>query len=256
MARRRARTSERRGAPRKKNTEREADSFRIVVAANSGSELDLTGELELVKAALLYGDSVVLLSPVTTMLLHTEVLKTLSATQQITLVRKVAPYLTSAEEAARLESGLEEVDQFLRRTSAGGSPQSRLLRAQLMQRLAPTQAMLADAVQELSQKSGAHELTRARSEGLVQIDSAHRGNAVDLVAACVIAAKLAESGRKPTESFAGELVDAFVTKLSRHLSAGQGYLIFDERIAALTDAAIREGLFRPSKGPPADQRRQ
>jgi hypothetical protein len=34
-----------------------------------------------------------------------------------------------------------------------------------------------------------------------------------------------------------------------HLSSGREYLIFDERIADLTQAAIREGLFSPAKGP-------
>ena len=41
----------------------------------------------------------------------------------------------------------------------------------------------------------------------------------------------------------------FVQKLSKHLSSGREYLIFDEPIANLTEAAIREGLFSPAKGP-------
>jgi len=39
----------------------------MVVAANPGSEMTVAPELDLVKAALLYGDKVTLVSPVTTM---------------------------------------------------------------------------------------------------------------------------------------------------------------------------------------------
>jgi hypothetical protein len=45
------------------------------------------------------------------------------------------------------------------------------------------------------------------------------------------------------------VIETFVDKLRKHLSAGKDYLIFDEAIASLTEAAIREGLFSPAKGP-------
>jgi hypothetical protein len=63
----------------------------MVVAANPGSLITVAPEQDLVKAALLYGDRVTLLSPVTTMLLRVEGLGHLSARQQIELARRVAP---------------------------------------------------------------------------------------------------------------------------------------------------------------------
>jgi hypothetical protein len=47
----------------------------------------------------------------------------------------------------------------------------------------------------------------------------------------------------------GRLVATFVAKLSAHLSSGEGYLIFNEQVASLTEAAIHEGFFKPAPGP-------
>ena len=44
----------------------------MIVAAHPGSDIRLGSELELVKAGLVYGDSVTLLGPITTMLLRVE----------------------------------------------------------------------------------------------------------------------------------------------------------------------------------------
>ena len=37
--------------------------------------------------------------------------------------------------------------------------------------------------------------------------------------------------------------------MTRHLSSGREYFIFDEPIANLVEAAVREGIFTPAKGP-------
>lgn len=72
-------------------------TFRMVVAANPGSGMTVVPELDLVKAALLYGDKVTLISPVRTMLLRVEGLRRFSPRQQIELVRRVAPILMPAQ---------------------------------------------------------------------------------------------------------------------------------------------------------------
>ena len=71
-------------------------SFRMVVAANPGSEMTVAPELDLVKAALLYGDKVTFVSPVTTMFLRVDGLQRLSPRQMIELVRRTAPVLLPA----------------------------------------------------------------------------------------------------------------------------------------------------------------
>lgn len=223
--------------------------MRIVVAAKPGDEITVAPELELVKAALLYGDRVVLISPTTTMLLGVEALEHFSPTQQIELIRQVAPYLMEANDLRGFQSGIEQIDELLKVTSGARSPASRLVRGKLQQALAPAKTQLVDVVSELSSRSALDQLAAARAAGLVEIDSMDPGNAVNLLAWCVIAAKLAERGRQQSSGYVSQMMETFMAKLSTHLSSGREYLIFDEAIAGLVDAAIREGLLKPAKGP-------
>lgn len=61
--------------------------------------------------------------------------------------------------------------------------------------------------------------------------------------------QLAQSGQRQDNPHTDRLVETFVDRLSSHLSSGHGYLLFDEPIASLTEAAVREGLFTPAEGP-------
>jgi hypothetical protein len=83
-------------------------SFRMVVAANPGSEITVAPELDLVKAALLYGDKVTLVSPVTTMFLRVDGLQRLSPLQLIQLVRRTAPVLLPADQVSDFENGIAQ----------------------------------------------------------------------------------------------------------------------------------------------------
>lgn len=221
----------------------------MVVAANPGSAVTVAPELDLVKAALLYGDKVTLLSPVTTMFLRVEGLQRFSPRQQIELIRRVGPIITDPVEFAALESGLDQVAEFLRTSARGGSLGDRLLRAGLLQQFEPITKQLGDAVTELADQFGVDQLAKARAKGLVQIENADPGDAMDLLVSCITSAKLAETGQRLEDPHTDRIVVDFVEKLSRHLSSGREYLIFDEPIANLTEAAIREGLFTPAKGP-------
>jgi hypothetical protein len=112
----------------------------MVVAANPGSSFTVSPELNLVKAALLYGDRVTLISPVTTMLLRVEALERFSLHDQIELIRRVAPVLLPADQVPQFENGIAQVDDFLRTSSRGGSVGDQLLRAGLLQQFQPIQA--------------------------------------------------------------------------------------------------------------------
>jgi hypothetical protein len=224
-------------------------TFRMVVAANPGSAVSVAPELDLVKAALLYGDKVTIISPVTTMFLRVEGLQRFSPLEQIELMRRVAPILMPPEDVPAFQEGIEGVDDFLRKTARGGSMGDRLLRAGLLQQFAPVQRTLSEAVREIGSDAGIDQLARARAKGLVQIESIDPGDAMDLLVSCILSAKLAQTGEHNEDSHMDRIVATFVEKLSRHLSSGREYLLFDEPIASLTEAAIREGVFTPAKGP-------
>jgi hypothetical protein len=223
------------------------DRFRMVVAANPGTSPSVDPELDLIKAALLYGDTVKVLSPVTTIFLGVEGLEGMSPRQQIDLMRKTAPLILSDDEAVVLEEQLPQIEATLR--SHGGSIGDRLQREAVRRLLAPISRKLSEGVRELAGGAGIDQLERARDVGLLEIESADAGSGLDFIVSLLRSATLAQSGQRNDDGLTDRIAESFLDRLSRHLSSGREYLIFDEPIARLVDAAIREGLFRPAKGP-------
>jgi hypothetical protein len=222
--------------------------FRMVAAANAGPSFSVGSELDLVKAALLYGDKVTLLSPFTTMLLRAEGLQRFTSRQLVELIRRLAPTLKPGPELPQFMHGLDQIDQLLR-TTPRGSLNGLLLKGALQEALEPHQRMLAEVVGDVATQAGIDQLARARREGLVEIGNVDPGDQIDLLASCIVSAHLAQSGRHQDNPHTDRLVESFVDRLAKYLSTGRDYLLFDEPIASLTDAAIREGLFTPAPGP-------
>lgn len=107
----------------------------------------------------------------------------------------------------------------------------RLLRAGVVQQLQPVRQILAEAARGLERETGIDELSQARAKGYVQIESANPDDAVDLLASCIISASQEGSGALRDDSQTSRIVETFIEKLSRHLSSGVDYLIFDEQVA-------------------------
>lgn len=229
---------------RQKTKKAGSDAFRMVIASSPPDEVSIGPELDLIKAALLYGDEVTLLSPVTTMFLGVEQWGRFSMVEQLGLIRKVAPYMKEHNFAV-VDEGADKIEAILRE----GGRHNRLLRAQLMTKFKPTQESTARELEALSQRAGLNQLAGARAKGLLKIESVDPGTTVDLIASCVISAQLTQEGKPNDQVHADQMVNSFIGKLSEHLSSGREYLIFDEKIASLTRAAIGVGLFKPAKGP-------
>lgn len=224
-----------------------AGTFRMVVAADQGPALSVGTELELVKAALLYGDKVTILSPITTMFLRAEGLQHFSSRRIADLLCRVAPVLMPPDQLAEFEQAIPLIDELLRPTLNSGITEWQ--RQALHDFLRWGRDILSESVRGLSAQIGIDQLDRARREGLVKIENADPGDEIDLLASCLISARLAQVGQREDDPQAHRVIETFVDKLRKYLSAGKEYLIFDEQIASLTEAAIREGLFSPAKGP-------
>jgi hypothetical protein len=80
--------------------------------------------------------------------------------------------------------------------------------------------MLSEAVQEITDEAGIDQLARARAKGLLQIESADPGDAMDLLISCILSAKLKETGERNEDRHTDRMVETFVDKLSKHLSSG------------------------------------
>jgi hypothetical protein len=72
---------------------------------------------------------------------------------------------------------------------------------------------LSEAVREINANAGIDQLARARREGLVKIENADPGDEMDLLASCIISAKLAQAGQRQDNPQAGRVVETFVDKL-------------------------------------------
>jgi hypothetical protein len=230
-------------------SKRATGSFEMVAACNPGSSPTVAPELNLVKAALLYGDKVTLISPVTTMLLRAEGLQRFSPRQLVELVRRVAPTLLPPDQLPEFEQSAKQIDGILRTAATNRSRAGQPIRTAFQQVFRPYLDELSGAVQQITDQAGLDQLARARAEGLVQIENADPGDELGLMASCIVSAQLAHTSQAPENSAIPQLLSAFVDRLSRHLSSGREYLIFDEPIANLTEAAIREGHFLPARGP-------
>lgn len=226
-----------------------SDTFRLVVAAAPGGSPTVAPELELTKAALLYADAVTVLSPVTMLLLRVADFSCLDERTQIGLVQRVAPYVMADAEAANVRSGLDAVAPFLSKRRRSRTRADLLLRGLIAQQLAPLRSEVSSIAEGALQGAGFHQFARAQAKGLVKFESCDPGDDLDLIASCVIMAKRAETGQALDEPQTNQLLQTFFRKLSTYLSSGRGYLLCDEPIASLMEAAISEGLVRPAQGP-------
>jgi hypothetical protein len=217
----------------------------MVVAAQPGSEASIVGELDLIKAALLYGDEVTLLSAATTMFLALEDWGAIPMLDKMQLLRDVAHLLSDEAQADSAVDGIEKIEAML--VENQGRERKRL-QAGFEQAFKPAQDQIFEDLQVILRNSGMGELAEARKKGLVRIESSDPGTATDLLASCVRSAKLAENGEPNDPEYTDRMVETFVSKLSDHLSSGREYLIFDEPIADLTKTAIAAGVFPASRG--------
>jgi hypothetical protein len=126
-----------------------------------------------------------------------------------------------AGDVPAFQDGIAEVDGFLRSTARVGSPAQRSFRAGLFQKFAPIQRTLSEAVQEITEDAGIDQLAHARAKGLLKIENADPGVAMDLLVLCILSAKLTQSGDRNEDSHMDRIVETFVDKLSKHLSSGR-----------------------------------
>lgn len=226
---------------------RTAGSFRMVVAASPGAHLNINSELELVKAAALYGDKVTLLSPVATMLLRAKNLDGMPQSRLLELLRRVRPHLSDEGDNTDFASGIDKMQALLRRRSR--SANDAISRQLINQQLGPALGELSMVVRNIASQAGLDQLDKARASGLVQIESTDPGDEFDLLVECIVAARHAQSGEPRAAVSDNAVVDTYIEKLRRHLATGREYLLFDEATASLMDSAIRAGVWTPAKGP-------
>ena len=205
----------------------------VTVAADPLAALDPGREAQLIKAALLYGHRVTVLSPVTAMLMRASELDQVGLRRQIDVLQRMAPYVTDGADTAELQRGLAVAAVSLGRGSGARTPTDLIVRHTLLEKLDAVTTNLTAIVGRLLEEAGTDELTSAGAHGLLRFESGASANDLELLASCIVAALLGSEGRRLDEGPEARLLDAFVTTLSRHLGKGRGCLLLDESVASL-----------------------
>lgn len=234
---------------RRKRGKSTSDSMRIVVAAGPDAGVSLATELELAKAALVYGDAVTIISPLATMFSRLKELGTADARTQVELGARLAPWLSSGEEAPVASAGFQAILESLDKKPGTLSSRDLWLRSELASQMAPISEELAAVVSASLKNSGFDQLDQAAARGLIKFESCDPGDPLDLMAECVMMAKAANDGAEYDSGFIEELLGLFLDKLGEYLSRGRDYLLFDGAIASLIDEAISTARVRPTDGP-------
>lgn len=220
-----------------KRDERAADArmLRIVVCAYP--DKSLLPVLELLKAATVYGDEVVLHHPTATMLASVAAMGQLEPADLVGVMRTLAPSL--GEQGASLEQAMAKIESGHGEESLGPllgallDPTSPL--HQVLPMLDPTTAgSMAETAREFGQiRQNLDDVIEA------QLDEAGIGALMPAVEAGLL--RLA-----PMED-REDFFDSYMTALWSVLRDRRYYPLLDDGMAKIVDAAVREGLFDPPR---------
>ena len=155
--------------------------FRVAVAASPTASTSLVSEVELLKAAVLYGDKATVLSPVASMYQRIEAMSGFSPTERVQLLRHAAPSIVEPEDLNEFEANLTQIDELLR-LKRSNSRSEILARHMVVGRLNESWEAVSAVVSELIDGSGYESLRRARSAGLVEIELLDAGDSYSMLA--------------------------------------------------------------------------
>lgn len=200
--------------------------FRVTIAV-AGAEPGLTEEIRLLKAALVYGDSVRLVSPLALFLTSLATLTNPSEDELLDLLRVSAPSLIH-DESVKV---FHQLDLYAQLKAKKRRSRNELLTYQ------QTQAMLLQLARGLHEtcvcqleQSGALELATPLESGLLEVSN------------------LTDDLPGPGNFDADHLALAFAQELGRAFESGDSYLLLDDASGHLLRSMVHDGMVGPSRG--------
>lgn len=221
---------------RERRVERTTDARKLRVVVCSYPDRSLGSAAELLKAAVVYADEVLLHSPTAILLASIAGLGNLSTSDMLAVLGQAAPALG--------EAGSSFTDQLHQLESALGPAGAEAAMKLLLEPTPATRQLLSaldpNAANELDEH--ARQLGDARREldRVVEEQLAEAGVASVLPAIEAGLLKLA-----PVDATA-DLFEAYLDALWALLRDPRYFPLFDDRIADLVDAAVREGTLKPT----------
>lgn len=200
--------------------------FRVTIAVG-GAQPDLNEEIRLLKAGLIYGDSVRLVSPLAVLLGSLATLVDPSEDDLLDLLRSTAPSLMPGDSTAVL--GL--LDLYVQLGAKKRRTRHELLMYQSMRaKLVECARELHETCVGLLERAGAQHLAVPLESGLLEIRN------------------LTEDPPGPGSFDADRLTLAFAQELGRAFERGDSYLLLDDASGQLLRSMILEGIVSPSRG--------
>lgn len=214
--------------------------LRMTVATSPRSALDVRPDIEMVKSALAYADTVTLLSPTAAMLHSARALQLTSGADVFRLMSKVGPVMGVGTDQQH------EIDELARRLRRPGviASQASLVSAELECVIEEIRSTL----DEQASASGLDQLDPLIKGGLLRIAPIAGTDPALIIRDCLASARAASDLGSVSEGDRIDVVSMFCDQLEKSLTVDREYLAFDSGTAELTQAAISEGLFKPTDG--------
>ncbi|MGB9299607.1 MAG: hypothetical protein WCD51_03330 [Anaerolineae bacterium] len=206
----------------------------------------LEQELRLLKAALLYADSVKLYSVTASMLTMALRVGDVGHTLQLELLHKVIPYLRSSAEARQLQEGIRRYERSLRNKHP---PHHELAsRRVFRETLNEHWTRLKRAAVELSRTAGIAGIQQAVDLGLLELHTFEGTDTdemcLEFMADCIAAASQSPVARQRASAMAArdkDIIAELVERVSSAVSDSSTYPLLDGETGELVRALINEG---------------
>ena len=200
-----------------------------VVVAAMPAEPDLAADLMLVKPALLYADRVRIVSPVATLLGGVAALGQAEGMERASVIADAVEAMgePNAADIRAIVTGMTAVSQLPRaeRRRALGARGNKELRAK-MRELNGAWTELGTKVEDILVRAHVNELVPAIQAGLVDVEPVEQGETFSI----------------------DQMFTVFVEKVGSMLMTEFVYPLFDDKMGALVEAGIAEGMFTVSAG--------
>ncbi len=227
------------------NETRGDQGLHFTIGAHPARTADISNDLMLLKASLLYADRIKLYSIQATMLKMLEIASDIPFRQKLSVLERVAPFMTSSIKAQELSEGIQV---FRRLTSKKGRSPKIILQTREIERTIESQwEDVKSTAQAISTSAGMEQLDRAIDAGVVEVHSFEGTDnpnvAIEFIIDCIASASDHLAGKHRRDAMSerdDKIIQEFVRGLSSAVSDGSTFPIFDKQIGAIIREEIVE----------------
>jgi len=215
----------------------------ITIGTHPAKELNLEQEIKLTKAALLYADRVKLYSVTSSALGMASRFGNLPLDSKLKVLERITPLITAQAESEKLAGLFGNLRKLLNKNHL--SRDELIIKNQFIKMLNSQWEKIEEVMNKIVQDSHINEFDVALEKGVLDLHTFQNTDtndaAANFMAECIEAAVGASVGNKrkatPQDN---HIISEFVKEVFSSVSNSSTYPLFDEQIASLVRAGIRE----------------